>query len=542
MPRITCPGPRQVCNDAAVLLLPQYISQQGNFGVSPPHSPFLQVENVTKSFPGVKALVDVSLEVAQGESVAVIGENGAGKSTLMKILAGIQPPDCGTIKVDGNQVDLRNVKDAMQLGIALIHQELNLCDNLTVGANIFLGREPRVCGVISNKQIRRQSTEVLRQVGLNISPEAPLADLSIGQQQLVEIAKALSCNARLLIMDEPTSSLSSHEVEALFAVIQSLREKGVSILYISHRLGEVRRVADRVVAMRDGRKSGELSQTEITHDNMVQLMVGRELDQFYPHVCHPPGDLILDVRGLRTPAHPRHSVDFQLRQGEIVGLAGLVGAGRTELLNTLFGIQPAEAGEIRILDKPCQIRSPRHAIARGMFLVPEDRKLQGLVLAMDVRENISLPGLMRMARLSLVDQGKERSLALQMIDQMRVKTPGPGQIIQYLSGGNQQKVVIAKWLAMKPRILLLDEPTRGIDIGAKHEIYELMESLAREGVTILFVSSELEEILGMADRALVMHEGGIAGNLTRDELSEEAVMRLATGGTIQAIGASEVKG
>ncbi|MEX0791813.1 MAG: sugar ABC transporter ATP-binding protein [Pirellulaceae bacterium] len=504
--------------------------------------PFLEAERITKSFPGVKALVEVSLTVGQGESVAIIGENGAGKSTLMKILAGIQPPDGGMIKVNGELVELRGVKDAMRLGIALIHQELNLCDNLTVGANIFLGREPRVCGCISHRQIREQSVDVLRQVGLSLSPETPLAELSIGQQQLVEIAKALSCNARLLIMDEPTSSLSSREVEALFTVIQSLRAKGVSILYISHRLGEVRRVSDRVVALRDGQNSGELAHQEITHENMVRLMVGRDLSQFYPHVCHPPGELVLQAAGLRTPTHPEESLDFELRRGEIVGLSGLVGAGRTELLNTLFGIAPAEGGEIQIEGQACRIRSPRDAIAQGVFLVPEDRKLQGLVLEMDVRENLSLPALGGMSRMALVDGRRERSLALEMIDRMRVKTPGPAQVIRYLSGGNQQKVVIAKWLAMKPKVLLLDEPTRGIDIGAKHEIYELMESLAKQGVAILFVSSELEEILGMADRALVMHEGRLAGCLTREQLSEEAVMHLATGGPLQAEQVQESKG
>ncbi|MEX1040855.1 MAG: sugar ABC transporter ATP-binding protein [Pirellulaceae bacterium] len=504
--------------------------------------PFLEAERITKSFPGVKALVEVSLTVGQGESVAIIGENGAGKSTLMKILAGIQPPDGGMIKVNGELVELRGVKDAMRLGIALIHQELNLCDNLTVGGNIFLGREPRVCGFISHREIRKQSVDVLRQVGLSLSPETPLAELSIGQQQLVEIAKALSCNARLLIMDEPTSSLSSREVEALFTVIQSLRAKGVSILYISHRLGEVRRVSDRVVALRDGQNSGELPHQEITHENMVRLMVGRDLSQFYAHVCHPPGELVLQAAGLRTPTHPEESLDFELRRGEIVGLSGLVGAGRTELLNTLFGIAPAEQGEIEIAGQACRIRSPRDAIAHGVFLVPEDRKLQGLVLDMDVRENISLPALAGMSRMALVDGRRERSLALEMIDRMRVKTPGPAQVIRYLSGGNQQKVVIAKWLAMKPKVLLLDEPTRGIDIGAKHEIYELMESLAKQGVAILFVSSELEEILGMADRALVMHEGRLAGCLSRDQLSEEAVMNLATGGPLQAEQVQESKG
>jgi len=492
-------------------------------------SPFLEVECISKRFPGVKALSEVSLRVGAGESIAVIGENGAGKSTLMKILAGIQSPDSGTIRVEGKPVEIRSVNDALDLGIALIHQELNLCDNLSVGANIYLGREPKWLGWIDQAEVNALSRKYLEQVGLHIDPRRSLAELSIGQQQLVEIAKALSCNAKLLIMDEPTSSLSAREVERLFEVIQSLRAAGVSIVYISHRLSEVHRVCDRVVALRDGQNSGELAREEISHDNMVRLMVGRDLDQFYAHEPMAPGDVVLDVKNVRTHAHPGHEISFQLRAGEIVGLAGLVGAGRTELLETLFGIHPPEAGTIEVSGKPAAIRSPKHAIAHEIFLVPEDRKQQGLVLPMDVGQNTTLPGLHRLSFLSWIDPRREQHLADEMVQRMRVKTPSTRQIIQYLSGGNQQKVVIAKWLAMHPKILLLDEPTRGIDVGAKHEIYELMEELARKGVAILFVSSEMEEILGMADRVLVMHEGAMSGELARDQLSEEAVMHLATG-------------
>ncbi|MEW4561325.1 sugar ABC transporter ATP-binding protein [Bremerella sp. JC770] len=492
-------------------------------------APFLEVERISKRFPGVKALSEVSLRVGAGESIAVIGENGAGKSTLMKILAGIQSPDSGTIRVGGQPVEIRGVNDALRLGIALIHQELNLCDNLSVGANIYLGREPKKLGWIDQAEVNALSRKYLDQVGLQVDPRTLLADLSIGQQQLVEIAKALSCDAKLLIMDEPTSSLSSREVERLFEVIQSLRAAGVSIVYISHRLSEVHRVCDRVVALRDGQNSGELAREEISHDNMVRLMVGRDLDQFYAHQPMPPGELVLDVKSVRTHANPGEEISFQLRAGEIVGLAGLVGAGRTELLETLFGIHPPEGGTIEVAGKPATIRSPRDAIAQEIFLVPEDRKQQGLVLPMDVGQNTSLPGLHRLSYFSWVDPRKEQQLADDMVRRMRVKTPSTRQIIQYLSGGNQQKVVIAKWLAMNPKILLLDEPTRGIDVGAKHEIYELMEELARKGVAILFVSSEMEEILGMADRVLVMHEGARSGELSRDQLSEEAVMHLATG-------------
>lgn len=493
---------------------------------------FLEVERISKRFPGVKALSDVSLRIGAGESVAVIGENGAGKSTLMKILAGIQPPDEGTIRVNGEVTEIRGVTDAMELGIALIHQELNLCDNLSIGANIYLGREPCTLGWIDQANVNAQSREYLRQVGLDIDPRRPLAALSIGQQQLVEIAKALSCNAKLLIMDEPTSSLSSREVDRLFEVINSLRASGVSIVYISHRLSEVHQVCDRVVALRDGQNSGGLSREEITHDNMVRLMVGRELDQFYAHTPQTPGEVVLEAKQIVTFAHPGHEISFQLRAGEIVGLAGLVGAGRTELFETLFGIHPPVRGTLEIAGQSVRINGPRDAIKHEIFLVPEDRKQQGLVLPMDVGQNTTLPGLHRLAYLTWIDHAREEQVAQEMVKRLRVKTPSTHQVIQYLSGGNQQKVVIAKWLAMNPKVLLLDEPTRGIDVGAKHEIYELMEELAASGVAILFVSSEMEEVLGMSDRVLVMHEGAMAGELTRDQLSEEAIMNLATGQTL----------
>ena len=491
--------------------------------------PFLEVQGISKRFPGVKALQNVSLSVQPGESVAIIGENGAGKSTLMKILAGIQPPDEGTIKVQGRAVEIRGVTDALELGIALIHQELNLCDNLTVAENIYLGREPRRLGWIDQRTMNAQAAHYLEKVGLQVNPRTLVANLSIGQQQLVEIAKALSCNAQLLIMDEPTSSLSAREVERLFEVITALRDSGVSILYISHRLSEVSQVCDRVVALRDGQNSGHLSREEITHEQMVRLMVGRDLDQFYTHEPQPASDVVLEAVDLHTPAHPEHAINFRLRAGEIVGLAGLVGAGRTELLEALFGVRPAVEGYMKVRGRRVTIRSARDAIRHEIFLVPEDRKQQGLVLPMDVQQNTTLPGLSRLSFFSWIDASRENRLAHEMVERMRVKTPSTRQIIQYLSGGNQQKVVIAKWLAMHPQVLLLDEPTRGIDVGAKHEIYELMEELARKGVAILFVSSEMEEILGMSDRLLVMHEGALTGELARNELSEEAIMRLATG-------------
>ncbi|TWT30940.1 sugar ABC transporter ATP-binding protein [Blastopirellula retiformator] len=494
--------------------------------------PLLEVCNVTKRFPGVKALKGVSLSIAPGESVAVIGENGAGKSTLMKILAGIQTPDKGEIKIDGRPVEIRTVRDAEKLGIALIHQELNLCDNLDVAANIFLGKEPRAFGFLKRREMEHRASEVLRQVGLDVPPTASLASLSIGRRQLVEIAKALASSAQVLIMDEPTSSLSTGEVENLFRVIRTLREQGVSVVYISHRLSEIHHVADRVVALRDGRNSGELAKDQITHEQMVRLMVGRDLDQFFPHTPHTAEETVLSAKGVRVAGKSGFPIDLQLKAGEIVGLAGLVGAGRTELLETLFGVRRAVGGSVEVAGKRVSLRSPRDAIATGLFLVPEDRKQDGLVIEMTVGENITLPGLSRASTAGILPTSWERSTAAEMIETLRIKTPGPGQIIQFLSGGNQQKAVIAKWLAMGPKVLLLDEPTRGIDIGAKHEIYEMMERLAQQGVAILFASSEMEEVIGMSDRTLVMHEGQLAGELRRDQLSEEAIMRLATGAAI----------
>jgi ribose transport system ATP-binding protein len=492
-------------------------------------APLLEVRGVEKRFPGVLALRGVNLTVRRGEVLALIGENGAGKSTLMKILAGVQTPDRGEILLDGRPVQIDSVRKATQLGVALIHQELNLSDNLDVGANIYLGREPRFLGFIDKRRIERDAEEFIGRVGLTCSPRTLVSRLSIGQQQLVEIAKALSANARILIMDEPTSSLSSREADRLFEVISDLRGKGVSIVYISHRLGEVKRIADRVTVLRDGANAGDLVRDQINHDRMVKLMVGRDISQFYARLPHAPGEVVLEVKGLRTRAWPQHEVNFSLRAGEIVGVAGLVGAGRTEMLRVLFGVDRPEGGEIRVAGRVVKLDSPLDAIRAGLALAPEDRKQQGLIVEMAVRENLTLPRLRRDQRLGILNRGAERKVTKEMIERLRVKTPSPQQIVQYLSGGNQQKVVFGKWLAMQPRVLLLDEPTRGVDVGAKQEIYRLMEELAAQGVAILFVSSEMEEILGMSDRTLVMHEGRVAGELSRGELSEEAVMQLATG-------------
>ena len=497
---------------------------------SPSDPPLLEVRDLVKRFPGVLALGGVGLTLRSGEVLAVIGENGAGKSTLMKILAGVQTPDRGEILLEGRPVRIDSVRAAERLGIALIHQELNLSDNLDVGANIFLGREPSRYGLIDRATIAREAARYLSRVGLDCAPQTIVGHLSVGRQQMVEIAKALSVNARILIMDEPTSSLSRREAAHLFRVIGDLRSKGVSVIYISHRLGEVKEVADRVSVLRDGRNSGDLAREEIDHARMVRLMVGRELSQLFDRHPRDPGEAVLEADEIRTTAHPRHALSFTLRAGEIVGMAGLVGAGRTELLETLFGARPAAGGTLRIAGREARFSRPLDAIRAGIAMIPEDRKQQGLILEMAVRENLSLPALRSRRKAGIfLDRNHERKLSRETIERLSIKTPGDRQIVGVLSGGNQQKVVLGKWLALNPRVLLMDEPTRGVDVGAKHEIYRLMDDLAGRGVAILFVSSEMEEVLGISDRALVMHEGRIGGELARSQLSEEAVMDLATG-------------
>lgn len=491
-------------------------------------TPLLEVRGLCKQFPGVRALHEVSLELHEAEVLAIIGENGAGKSTLMKILAGVQPADSGSYHLDGKPVHFQNVREAMAAGVALIHQELNLAANLDLAANIFLGREPNRLGFVDDNSIHTAAGEYLERVGLDLPTDTIVGDLSIGKQQLVEISKALSCDARVLIMDEPTSSLSQGETETLFGVVHDLRKQGISIIYISHRLGEVKELADRVTVFRDGENAGDLQKNEIDHDAMVRLMVGRELSEFYDRKIHEPGEVVLELDRVRSPAYPNTEISLQIHAGEIVGIAGLVGAGRTELLHTIFGVTSALGGTMKIDGQTTRPKNPQNAITAGMALAPEDRKLHGLVLPLSVRENTSLASLKRDQKKGFLNFEAEEEVAEKAVTQLQIKTPHLDQLTRLLSGGNQQKIVLGKWLALKPRLLMLDEPTRGIDVGAKREIYRLMEKLAGEGMAILFVSSEMEEILGMADRALVMHEGGISGELNRNELSEEAILQLAT--------------
>ena len=496
-----------------------------------PTAPLLELRGITKRFPGVLALSGVSLEVYPGEIVALIGENGAGKSTLLKTLGGVHQPDEGEIFIDGKPVTIRSVNDAMRFGIGFVHQELNVLDNVDVAGNIFLGREPVLAGplkLINRRKIHADAAGFMKRLGINVPTDIRVGDLPIAYQQMVEIAKALSMNTRILLMDEPTSSLTLSETETLLKITKDLRAQGVSIIYISHRLSEVKEIADRVVALRDGKNAGGLAREEISHDHMVKLMVGRDLIYRQPATCKG-GDACIEVRDLRTQRYPDQAVSFTLRRGEIVGFAGLVGAGRSEVAQAIFGVDRPVAGSISIDGKALPGGSPAAAIRAGIYLVPEDRRRTGLVTPMTIRENITLPALDRYSAGGLIKFGRELSESKRLSAELRVKCSSVEQKVMTLSGGNQQKVVLAKWMALDPRLLIFDEPTRGIDVGAKAEIYDLMRTLAEKGVAVMMISSDMEEVLGESQRVIVMHEGSIAGHLDRAECSEEAIMNLAVG-------------
>ena len=497
--------------------------------------PLLEMRGITKRFPGVVALDNVSVTVGRGEVVAICGENGAGKSTLMKILGGVHQPDTGEILLDGQPVKIQNVNNAIDLGIAFIHQELNVLGNLDVAANVFLGREPRsALGFINSKKIHADTEPFLQRLGLNISSHTRLDKLSIAHQQMVEIAKALSLKARLIIMDEPTSSLTLAETKRLLELVCELGEQGVSIIYISHRLGEVEECADRVVVLRDGKNAGELNHDQATHDKVVNLMVGREIKNYYVHSDAPKTPGYFKVRKVGSSLYPAKTVSFDAARGEILGFAGLVGAGRSEIMKSIVGLDTHRAKEISLGGKPLAITTPHDAIDNGIYLVPENRRTEGLVVEMTVRENLSLPSLPSYSRFGLIRRKRECDVARQQVESLRVKTPHIEARVLNLSGGNQQKVVLGKWLAMSPRVMIFDEPTRGIDVGAKAEIYRLMRELADGGAVILMVSSDMEEILNVSDRIAVMHEGEITGVLNRADCNEQNVMQLAVGKHVPA--------
>jgi len=493
----------------------------------------LEMRGITKFFPGVRALNDVDLELNRGEILAIIGENGAGKSTLVKILGGIYYPNTGKIILDGKEVVVDSVQTATNLGIAFVHQELNLSDNLDVGSNIFLGREPRkkdFFNLIDQKKIYKDTEEILKRIDMQCSPYILLRDMTIGSQQMVEIAKSLSISAQILIMDEPTSSLSRHETEQLFKVLKELRSRGVSIIYISHRLGEVKEVADRAMVLRDGVVSGHLSREEISHDNMVRLMVGRDVEKFYRRKHVISKKPIFEVKDFIVPSKPNKRINFSIYKGEVLVLAGLVGAGRTEIAHALFGIDKPLSGKILLDGKTLKINNPRDAIRAGIGLVPEDRNLNGLIVEMAVEENITLVGLNHYQKMKMIQFKMVRSIAHEMVKKLDIRLRNIYQVVETLSGGNQQKVVLAKWLCLKPKVMLLDEPARGIDVVAKEEIYRLIERLASQGVATLVISSEMQEVLGIADRILIVYDGEIKGELQKEQASEEVIISLATGG------------
>ncbi len=489
--------------------------------------PVLQVQHISKSFGGVHALQDVDFAVVPGEVHAILGENGAGKSTLIKILTGFHQPDSGEIFLEGKPVHFSGTREAQQLGIAAIYQEPSLFPDLDVAENIMVGRQPVGRWGIDWRSMYAEATGLLKRLGLPIDPHTKARDLSVAQQQVVEIARSLSINAKVLIMDEPTSSLTLREVDELFAIVRQLRDAGTAVVFISHRLEELFAVADRVTILRDGAYVGTREMAGISTDEMIRLMVGRSLGELFPKQHVEPGAVVLEAEGLGVEG-AFSGVSFQLRRGEIVGMSGLIGAGRTNVARAIFGTDPATAGTIKLDGKPVTIKSPDEAMALGIGYVPEDRKEHGLVLEMSIADNITLPILARFARLGWLNQGQALVQAKESSQQLEVKMTGVDQKAQQLSGGNQQKVVLAKWLGTRPRVLILDEPTRGIDVGTKAAVHRLMSNLAAEGIAILMISSELPEILGMSDRVLVMREGRLTAEFSRADATQEKLMAAAT--------------
>lgn len=498
--------------------------------------PFLELVDISKIYPGVVALDHVDLSVSRGEVIALIGENGAGKSTLMRVLGGVVEPSGGVIRVDGVERRGFTVPDAIKAGIAFVHQELNLFENLDVAGNIYIGREPVHAGplkLIDRKRLYARAQLFLDRLGADFGPDTPLVDLSLAERQLVEIMKALSLDARLVIMDEPTSSLTLTETDRLMGVIAGLRTDGVSIIFITHRLSEVMQCAERALVLRDGRMVGALPRDELTPAAMIRLMIGRDLKSLYAPPAAPPGESVLDLVGAVTDTYPDRAVTLSVRRGEILGLAGLVGSGRTELARAIFGIDALRSGEVRLEGEPIHISTPRTAIEHGIYLIPEDRKSAGLLLDVSITENITLPDLASYLRCWLVDTARENENAHRQRERLKIRAPDVATAVGSLSGGNQQKVVLAKWLSMRPKVLIFDEPTRGIDVGAKHEIYDMLRRLTDAGVAVLMISSDMEEVIGVSDRIAVMYEGAISGFLDRSQFSEHNVLQLAVGHTGQ---------
>ena len=490
----------------------------------------LRMQNIRKTFPGVVALDNVNLDVRSGTVHSLMGENGAGKSTLMKCLIGMYTPDEGTVELAGDIVRFKDTKDGLEHGISMIHQELSPVPEMMVAENIWLGREPRGrLGLLSPAAMFRKTRELFDEWKIDIDPRARMKDLTVSKQQMVEIAKAISYDAKIIIMDEPTSAIPEREVAHLHGMIKRLTDFGVAIIYITHKMDEVFRISDDITVFRDGKHVGSYPAKELDRDKLIKLMVGRELTDLFPKEEAEIGEVVLSVQGLNRGAVVK-DVSFELHRGEILGLAGLMGAGRTEVLETIFGIEKADSGEVVLNGRALRIKQPSDAIRAGMALLTEDRKLNGIMGVLSVRDNITAAALPRYSPRGVLHVGEMRKDSEDQREKLRIKTPSLSQLIKNLSGGNQQKALISRWLLTVPDVLMIDEPTRGIDVGAKSEIHRLMSMLAQEGKAIIMVSSELPEVLGMSDRILVMHEGRISGELSREEANQESVMHLATGG------------
>jgi len=487
----------------------------------------IHAEHISKSFSGVAALRNVSFNLKKGEVHALLGENGAGKSTLVKIISGVYTRDSGNLIIKGQTIHNFTPKQAQNLGISIIHQELNLCPHLTVAENIFLGREKTKFGLLSKKLINQEATKYLKQLGVEISPDALVSSLPVSKQQMVEICRTISINADIIIMDEPTSALTEREIEELFNIIKSLKEQGKGIIYISHRLEELSKIVDRVTILRDGQFVKTLDFKSTNLSEIISLMVGRTLNEKYPHVKCSIGDLLLKVENLTAPKGV-NNVSFELRRGEIVAIAGLMGSGRSEMIRALFGADPKTSGKIWLNNREIKIKEPIDAIKAGLFCIPEDRKIEGLCIRMNVAHNLLLPNLDFISKLGIISNKLEKNKSIQIINELKIKTSGIDQIVRNLSGGNQQKIVVGKWLFRNAQVIIFDEPTRGIDVASKIEIYNIMNNLKQNGIGIMFISSELPEVIGMSDRVLVMCNGKITANLITEHTNQEEILTYAT--------------
>lgn len=487
--------------------------------------------DIHKSFQETKVLRGVQLQLKAGEVHALVGENGAGKSTLMKILGGIHKKDQGTVTINGKQVELTSPHDAIAAGIAIIHQELNLIPYLTVAENMFLGRELTMgrSSFLRSKEMSIKTREYLQRLGMDIPPDTITGSLSVGEQQMVEIAKALSMKAKALVMDEPTASLTGREIKALFQVMKELKEQGVGMIYISHRMEEIFEMSERITVLRDGQYIGTKETSETSLDDLVKMMVGRDIGERFPKQQRTLGQEMLRVEYLNREDELK-DISFSVRAGEILGISGLMGAGRTELVRAIFGADPLDSGGIYINGQRAKIKNPSDAVKHGIALVTEDRKDQGLILGLSVRSNLTLANVKALSKLNIISTSQEQAFVSEKIEQLKIKTSSSEQPAGSLSGGNQQKIVIGKWLGIHPKVLILDEPTRGVDIGAKKEIYHIMNELTEQGVAVIMISSELPEILGMSDRIIVMHEGRIKGEFAQQDANQEKIMLAATGG------------